>query len=289
MIEIPDPIDPEVLLSQWVQAQPWSRWLSLGLRVIGSLGTLMVVTLMIAAPIATARAIPGVQSGLRTGADSANSLAESLELGQQALGSAADVLDGTGEALSTVERSIANTQPLVESVAGLVGNTVPVTIEGTQRTLEAAVAGAQAIDQVLRGLAALSPITGVTYDPEQTLEDSLSDAADGLAPIPEALRGIQQELDGVGDEMDSMRTRLRTTAVDLDRFASDLREVDRELGERVEDLRQLAAGLDRAAESANVWMWGAVLVVELILVGAAATQLALYMVGRELARRQATV
>lgn len=281
-MQIPDPIDPEVVLRQWVLARPWARWLGIGLRVLGSLGTVFVVAVMIATPILTSRSIPSVQSGLRSGAGTVGSLADSLELAGRALGSAAEVLEGTGDALSTVERSIANTQPLIESVAGLVGSTVPVTIEGTQATLEAAVTGAQAIDQVLRGLAALSPITGVSYDPEQTLEASLSEAAAGLAPIPEALRDIQGELEQVGSEMEAMRQRLRSTSADLERFAGDLRQVERDLGERVEDLRELAAGLDRAAESADVWMWGVVLVLELILIGVAATQLTLYVVGREL-------
>lgn len=282
-IGIPEPIEPDVLLRQWVQAQPWVRWLSRALRIIGGFGLTVSLLLMVVSPIATARAIPSVRSGLRSGADSLVSLAGSLDLAGEALRSAAGVLEGTGEALSGVERSIANTQPLIESVAGLVGSTVPVTIEGTQRTLEVAVQGAEAIDQVLRGLAALGPLTGIRYDPENTLGSSLAEAAAGLEPIPAALRDMESELEEVGSELDDMRDRLRGTASDLTDFAADLRRVDRELTDRAADLRQLAAGLNRAADSAELWMWGTLVAVELVLLGVAATQLGLVLIGRRLA------
>ncbi len=273
--------DPGAAFREWVQAQPWGRWLSLALRLIGSVGIGLSVIMMIATPILTARAIPVAEVGLHAGAQAMEALSDTLELAQQALGSAAEVLGGTSQALSSMERSIANTQPLIESVAGLVGDTVPLTIEGTQRTLETAVQGAHAIDQVLRGLAALSAFTGVRYDPEHSLEQSLSSAAAGLQPIPEALRNIQDDLDNVGGELDTMRGRMRSTAADLDQFSGDLWKVEHDLGNRSIDLLKLADGLQRAADSARIWMWVLALVGELILIGVAATQLMVYRAGRE--------
>lgn len=268
-----------------VVGRPWSGWLGLALRTLGLVGLVLSVAAMIGTPVATVKAIPAVQSGLRIGADTADSMADSLDLAGGALDGAAEVLDGTGETLVSVEQSIANTQPLIEAVAGLVGSTVPITIEGTQRTLETAVQGAHAIDQVLRGLAALGPLTGVSYDPERSLESSLSEAASGLAPIPQALREVQRELDGVGGELDTMRSRLRSTASDLDQFAGDLQQVSQGLEERAADLRQLANGLRRAADSARTWMWGIAVAVELVLLGMAATQRTLYLAGREASGR----
>lgn len=273
--------DPGAAFREWVKVQPWGRWLSLGLRLVGSAGIGLSVIMMIATPILTARAIPVAESGLHAGAKSLAALSDTLGLAQQALGSAAEVLRGTSQALSSMERSIANTQPLIESVAGLVGDTVPLTIEGTQRTLETAVQGAHAIDQVLRGLAALSAFTGVRYDPEHSLEQSLSSAAAGLQPIPEALRDIQGDLDNVGGELDAMRGRMRSTASDLDQFSVDLRQVEQDLGDRSADLLKMADGLQRAADSAKIWMWAVALVGELVLIGVAATQLMVYRAGRE--------
>lgn len=282
--EGPGAEDPGEAFRLWIRSQPWARWLGLALRAVGVLGLVVSVALVAATPIATGRAIPAVRSGLHSGAEALVSLADTLDQASQALGSAAEVLQGTGQGLRSVEQSIANTQPLIESVAGLVGESMRATIEGTQRTLETAADGAQAIDQVLRGLGSLSTITGISYDPEHSLEQSLTNAADGLRPIPAALQDIQRDLDNVGGELDTMRGRLSGTASDMDQLAGDLKQFDRDLGQRADGLRDLADRLDRAADSAKLWMWGVALVVELLLVGVAATQLMVYRAGRELSR-----
>lgn len=197
------------------------------------------------------------------------------------------ILDGGSRTLRAaqvsmreVNGSLVETQPLLNATAELVGERAPVIISDTRSALTAAEQGAAAIDRVLRTLALLSPITGVSYSPEQSLDQGLAAVAASLEPLPQSLREV-------GDQLGQAASGLQTIGGSLERAGAEMGMYAEDISGRSEVFSDLADDLDALAEQAEsarsgigplVLLGAATL--ELLLVGFTLGQSAVFYVGR---------
>ncbi len=270
------PATPERLVQRPLMAQVMQ--LTGGLGVVLSLLSIVVVSWL------AFRWRGGLQLQVTRAADQVRGLALVLEAASGGLASASVSLRSSAEALAATQENLENSNPLLESLNAFVGEEAPDVIEATRRSLLSAQAGAAAIDQVLQGLASLGPLTGVDYDPEQTLQDSLAEAAAGLAPLPSALRGLESDLDLAASDLDLMQLRISSVARDLHTLAENLERMEDTLTTQVGALEGLADTLDQAAGRASNWLVVGAAVLNILLAWNAVSQYAVYVVGSQYAQ-----
>jgi HAMP domain-containing protein len=211
-------------------------------------------------------------------------LAVSVRLAGQSLEQAANTLEDSTAALDTVENALEASSPLLYSIEVLIGEDIPSTLEVTNQALLSAQASAQAIDRILRALDALSLITGVTYQPEKPMDESLAEVADGLSPLPDALRAAQKDLTSVANRLEEVAPTLVDAQDEFGLLAKSLRRMGNDVSREADSLEAFADVLSGAASRASGWMRGLATVMALLIVWLGLGQAAVFYVGEQLRR-----
>jgi ABC-type transporter Mla subunit MlaD len=174
---------------------------------------------------------------------------------------------------------------LIDSTAELIGEQAPVIITDTRNALTFAEDGAIAIDQVLRTLAVFGPITGVTYSPERSLNEGLSEVAESLGPLPAALREVGDELGQAASSLETIGSSLDEVGEELGSFAEDISGKSAILANLAGDLDTLSRDTNAARGKIGPVVLVLSTVLELLLIGQALGQSAIFHVGRSMSLR----
>ncbi len=194
------------------------------------------------------------------------------------------VLDGARLTLTSVAGSVEDSKPLIRSTGELLGDRIPQIIDNTRQALVSAEEGAKAIDQVLRGLASLGPITGITYNPDKPLDKAISDVAISLEPLPGELVIVRDDLESSTSDLDEVTESLEKASGDLGTFSDGLVGMEDKLAKLADDLDVIADQLTQAETQLSSLIVGALVTVELILLWFVFCQSAIFIVGSRLMR-----
>lgn len=257
--------------------------LGLVVQICAGLGLIISLLAALALPLVGVRAGRAAQQLLAGAADSARSLAVTARTSRSSIDAAALGLENASQTLRTVESGLANSDPLLEATAELLGEELPQTVESTHEAILGAQGGAAAIDTVLRGLSRIA-LLGVEYSPDQPLDESMAQTAASLEPLPGSLRALEGDLQSSRDDLRSVRAELETTARDLQLLSDELAAMADTLQGYAGDLRRSADKLDRAAELAPAAGRWAGALTGLAALGLAASQYAAVTVGGMLRR-----
>jgi hypothetical protein len=271
------------------EAAVWPRVVVLGKRclgaivqVVGVLGVVLALLCMLGLPFGASRVIALAQEALASTVGSIQNAAKSLQLAGDSLGEAAQTLDDTGVTVVAADDSLESVEQLLRTTADAAGNDVPATIEAARLALISAESGALAIDQVLRTLAGFGWLTGISYDPEQSLDAGLSNVAVALEPLPGSLRELEGDLDATADDIELLQSSLETVVGDLSSFSTSLTALQAQTYKQATDLQDRAAALEEVSSWVPFWVWVVVIAIETVLVGVAVEQSAVFFVGRQL-------
>jgi hypothetical protein len=263
----------------------WPRWrraLGLAIQLAGGVGVALCLVFMVVLPVVARGASQAIPDSLSALADGASRLGEPVQEAGAALGEASTALDGVGEMLLTGGQAVESVEPLLGSIGELVGEDAAVAVEAAGNAMVAAEAGAGAIDSTLRTLSYLGPLTGVTYDPDQSLEEGLAEVSAGLEPLPEALRAVRTDLDEVAEGLAPLRSSTEEVAGYLDQLALRVEGLGEVVERQSAGLDDLALAAAEAAERAPAWIWSTAGVAELLLLIALLEQVAAVYVGGQL-------
>ena len=263
-------------------AAHWRRGVGLAVQSAGGLGAALCLVCLVILPLVAGRVAATCRESLASLAEAAGTLRDPLEIAAGSLGEGAATLDAVGTMLLSAEASLESLEPLLDSVGEVVGEDAPAAIEAARGALVSAEAGAAAIDSTLRALSYLGPLTGVTYDPEQSLQDSLAEVGASLEELPDDLRGIQDDLDAAVEDLEPVRSSMEDVAGHLDVLAASLAGLEEYILIQSTALDSLALSADRAAESAPAWVWRMTAACELLLLLTWLEQIAVLLVGRQL-------
>ena len=208
-------------------------------------------------------------------ADSIHQVAFVLDEGAQ-------TLEAAHASIRSVERSITDTKPLIDSTAQLIGEQAPEIITDTRNALTSAEDGAIAIDQVLRTLAVFGPITGVTYSPERPLDEGLSEVAESLEPLPAALREVGDELGQAASSLGTIGSSLEEVGEEMGSFAGDISGKSVILAKLASDLETMSKDTNTARGEIGPVVVILSTLLELLLAGQALGQSAIFHVGRSM-------
>lgn len=265
---------------------PWRprRLLGLAVMVMALIGLLGSVVALAAVARIGAQTVATAQGGLDEAAALLETTGQTLTLVDDVLGEAAGALAETETTLNDVGQSIDNSEGLFDSVDDMLTEDLPTILESTRTSLESAETSADVIDQVLTGMNVISGLTGVRYEPEEPLADSLGAVADSLAPLPETLAQTAVDLDTSRQDLNTVESDLTAVALNLADAQTSLEEAQTLLSdyqvavERSTDrLRGFSAGLPALAQRAQ---W----IAAFLLVWFALSQVGLLAQGWEMLR-----
>lgn len=264
---------------------PRNRLLGRAIQVSSAIGVAVGLICMVLVPIMALRFADWGDASLESVSAEAGLAAASMHEVARILEGAARTLRAAQVSLREVNGSLAETGPLLDAAAVLVGEQAPVIISDTRSALSASEAGAAAIDQVLRALALLGPITGVTYSPNQPLDQGLSSVAASLEPLPKTLRQVGDELREAASGLQTIGGSLDRVQVEMGVFAEDISGRSEVFSDLADDLDDLAWQAERARGSLGLLAAVGAISFELLLIGFALGQAAIFYVGRAMIPR----
>jgi uncharacterized phage infection (PIP) family protein YhgE len=159
-------------------------------------------------------------------------------------------------------------------------------IEDTQDSLAAAEEGAAVIEDVLRGLNAISGLTGLSYDPEVSLTDSFAGMNESLGTIPATLAELDDSLEGAQQNLDELQTALSQVATPLTESEVVLAEAQASVQAYSSTIEQLAEAVGDLRTVLPAWIRTAVLALCFLLVWLAVSQIGLLWQGWEMVSSQ---
>jgi hypothetical protein len=259
------------------------RFLGQAVRFAGVFGVLLSLTSLVIAPFAVSRMISASDGWIQSLQNELPGMGDELYKLSDVIGVAENVAAGTGDSLTRMGDSMDHSRAAIHSVGELLAEQTPALLEDTLDALEAATEGARAIDRVLRGLASLGPLTGVTYDPEQPLDLAIIEVSASLEPLPEDLRSISEALAAATDDLDRVYESIGHVSRDLGSFAEKLSAGKEQLRNLAGSLDQFSTWLDAFGERLPRILWISLAVFEIIVVWIGLGQYAVFHAGTELA------
>jgi ABC-type transporter Mla subunit MlaD len=260
-------------------------WIGRAIQFTSAAGIVLGFLGMILVPIFIARASSWIDARMQSASQEADSLAASISQANTALDNGVKILDKAGTTIRSIGISFEDSGTLIDSSASLIGETAPEIIDDTRDALVAAEEGAGAVDQVLRNLAKISFLTGVSYAPEKPLDEAISEVAVRLEPLPGALRQVGDELSQTHADIEDVCTALSGAADELEGFVEEFEDKDGILVGLVDGLDDFSQGIEDARRALHPAALIGVLMIELVIIGHVMGQAAIYYVGGEMAAR----
>jgi len=214
--------------------------------------------------------------------DTLQTSAQGLSVTQDSLDGAIASLSALQSTLDTTADTLATTEPVIESVSTMMDSNLPDTIAASQNSLKSAQASAKVIDGVLKTISSLPLIgSGVNYNPQTTLADS-------LGQISESLEGLPNSFVDMGEGLQDTAHNLQIMQVDFALMVDSVRQIEVSVTQYKEvvagyqeSIKQVQAQLDMLAENVPAAVNAAAWALTIFLVWMAIAQIGLFTQGLE--------
>ncbi len=257
------------------------------MRILGAIGIVASLIFAIALLYLPTQLIPFATDTAASGAESLRTISASMAQTSTSLISASEVLDSAGSTLLNISVTVKDTIALLESAASLVGDVGENTLEKTNQALVTAQSAAGAVDTVLRNLAFFGPITGITYDPERSLQQAIGDVAVGMASLPSDLIEVSEKIYETAEGFDQVTARLDQTGGDLQELSEDVRVLGQRLGTVAATLDEQAKAIDQLVDRLPTIIWASVVLLEWVMIGVLLAHATAIVAGGRLYRENA--
>jgi len=262
------------------------RVLGVGLMFFSALGLVISVLGLIAVFTLSGQVASNADHALEITVDALTSTRQNLDLTDRALGEARVALTTTDTFVQEAGSGLENTGALMGSLSEILGSDLPDVIEDTQDSLSAAEEGAAVIEDVLRGLNAISGLTGLSYDPEVSLTESFASMNESLGTIPATLAELDDSLVGAQQNLDELQTALSQVATPLTESEAVLAEAQASVQAYSSMIEQLTQAVGDLRAVLPAWIRIAVLALYFLLVWLAVSQIGLLWQGWEMVTSQ---
>jgi ABC-type transporter Mla subunit MlaD len=262
------------------------RVLGVGLMFFSAVGLVISVLGLIVVFALSGQVASNADHALEITVDTLTSTQQNLDLTDRALGEARVALSTTETFVEEAGSGLENTSALMGSLSEILGSDLPYVIEDTQDSLAAAEEGAAVIEDVLRGLNAISGLTGLSYDPEVSLTDSFAGMNESLGTIPATLAELDDSLEGAQQNLDELQTALSQVATPLTESEVVLAEAQASVQAYSSTIEQLAEAVGDLRTVLPAWIRTAVLALCFLLVWLAVSQIGLLWQGWEMVSSQ---
>ncbi len=213
--------------------------------------------------------------GLAISQDSLTAIITSLETLQGTVAKTAGIVD--------------DTTPFIDSLAQISADSLPKTVEGLRSSLETAQQGAKVIDDALRKVTSI-PLLGdwlsdQGYNPTTPLDKGLSEVSDGINTLDETFQGITDNLKNTRDSVQGVQEGIEAMAENIGQVKTNLQEARQVLADYQETTQSALDFLSRWGDRLPQLITAIAVMISILLIWIAATQLGLYLQGLEYVNR----
>lgn len=258
------------------------RVLGLGLMVFSALGLGISLIALVVVCSLSRRAAPSADNALVLTIAALDSTAQNLDLAHSALGQAHDSLIVAQALVDDADDGLQNSGNAIGSLSDTLSRDLPKVIRESRRSLAAAEEGAAVIEELLYGLNAISALTGVTYDPDVSLEESFGRMNRSLEALPPTLHELDESLSAVQQNLTDMQTSLADVKDPLSESQALLEEAQGSVMEYSDTIADLAFRLSNLREVLPSWIRLSIFALYFLLIWLAISQVGLLWQGWEM-------
>jgi hypothetical protein len=219
------------------------------LVLAGAVGLLMCAMALAVLPRVERSLDAGVASKLDILVRATDATVDGLAIADATLLRTIDAIGSLQTAVTAIGSTVESSRPTLDTVAALLGETLPGAIEATQETLLSASVNAKAVDDFLALLAGVPFLGAQRYAPEQQLHVGLEQVATSLDGVPASLRVARKSLADASGSLQDLQQGLKVTAANVGETADGLDAARATLGEYRDIVADLGASLASARAS----------------------------------------
>ncbi len=213
-------------------------------------------------------------------------LQESLIFADASLTTIATIVDETDDVLIAIQNSLdtahqttvdtsltlTDTRPLVDQVAQVITQDIPVALDGVQASMPSVIETAAAVDETLIFLSAFqfsipNPFgnawtigLGIDYAPEVPLDTALEALSSNLEGIPDELYSLEDDFDNTSLNLLTLRDDLSGLADDIYQINQQLAELNPAVEALANHIQNLQQNLDAVQDGITgrvqtIWLW----------------------------------
>jgi len=162
-----------------------------------------------------------------------------MKITGEALGATVDSVDALSAMLSTTATSVEDTQPVINQVNTIMGETLPASLSSATDSLKTAQEAAVVLDSAIKSLDSFRfvlsavPLMGSfvetpteAYNPEVPLADSLGALATELEGLPDTFADMSTNLDKADDNLVEIKSNLETMSGSVGQISKSLSEYE---------------------------------------------------------------
>lgn len=197
-------------------------------------------------------------------------------------------LDQASSSVSTLEntiqtsgKAIGDTTPIFDTLTKMVKEDLPSAIAATQTSLASAQASASLIEDTLTIITSLPLLPGEPYNPEVPLYQALGEVSESLNPLSESFSSLQESLSVGQDNLTTLQTEITTMAGQIGQIHDQLDNAQSVVDQYQSVVTRLHDGLTYSRESLPQWVNIAMIIVALLFLWLAITQIGLLTQGLE--------
>jgi uncharacterized protein YukE len=218
-----------------------------------------------------------------------------MQVTGQALGASVDSLDALSTMLSTTATTVEDTKPVLTQIDTIISDTLPSTLEAATASLYTAQEAAQVLESTIKSLDAFrfllsaTPLvgglvnqTGVAYNPEKPLADSLGELAANLEDLPGTFVEMSVNLSTTDDNLGSIKGNLDTMSDSVGLISSSLGEYEKMITQSQSSMDNLISILTNIQSNLATILNGVAIVLTLFFLWLLAAQIVILSQGWEL-------
>ena len=187
--------------------------------------------------------IEGAESASQILLTSLRTTNNSLITTKETLSQLVTVLQATRASLQQLEGTVSDLNPLLDTTREVIGEDLRGVIEATQVSLVTAEESAKTVDRLLFALDSISFLTGVIYDPDLPLSESIAGISEELKPLPESFDELAEGISSAGQNLLLLSNEINKIDQSLGSMNGVLEEVETAIGRTQNVSARLETGL----------------------------------------------
>lgn len=224
-----------------------------------------------------------LQNSLTLVSGSLAATAEGMDLIQQslqALEASVTSIEGT---MSTASQTIEDTLPIMDTMATLLDQELPTTVEAIQTSLNSAYVTAEVIDSVLT---ALTFLNRDMYNPEVPLHTSLADISESLNTLPASFSSMAANIEDTRHNMQVMQVDVALMQDAIRQIGASISQYEQIITNYSNTLTKMQSEIEQLNQRLSTVITVVALAMTFFFIWMAIAQLGLLYQGRELLSRQ---
>ena len=271
------------------------RILGVLVMIAGILGLVLSLTGLVGVWVLKPTVAEYAASTIVTLNDSITTSQQVMEITGQALGATVESVDALSTMLSTTATSVQDTQPVLDQVNAILGETLPSTLEAATTSLKSAQEAAAVLDSAIKSLDTFRTVLSAVpliggfieqptqaYNPQVALADSLGELATNLGGLPDKFTEMSANLGKADDSLVTIQASLTTMSSSVGRISQSLSEYEAMVTQSQSSMDDLKAVLTNIQDNLSTILNAVALVLTLFFLWLLAAQVVILSQGWEL-------